>query len=238
MSHWAKHFAVCLMVLASAACSGGVENNCTAEPACAATEVEVASCVGRGACEEVTVCNVTIYCAPADGCLENCGDVTCDTTSDCPQFYYCEFPDGLCGTGAPGKCKPEGTSCPFEDTPPICYCGGTVFDGSGELDNRACRGRGGLDYDAGSNCTSPVTALECGHLICDTGTDDFCRKVVDSDGFSHVDAICGQFNGCQGGGPIDCACINDPENSEVGDCGSYTKSCVDTANGPVITCTQ
>jgi hypothetical protein len=196
------------------ACEG--VSSCQAEPACQSPAVEVQTCPAMATCVEETECGKTILCATTG---MNPG--TCTSTADCPMNEFCNWPDGLCGAGAPGACTPITSTC--SDGVGVCYCDGTVTV-NGDI---SCEGYQGKDFDStGTACTLPATAFSCGHIVCDFGTNDYCQLTTnDTGGPPYVQCAYAAAQ-CD---PATCACLTD----EIAACGG---TCTDGPNGPTITC--
>lgn len=232
------------------------EATCTALPTCGPNETEVESCEGLSNCQEVEACGDTIFCqevqeqcfagpectppaiqvetCPANSTCETvsaCGSSvlcatdntpgTCTSNAECGATQFCNFPDGECGAGEPGVCIAQPMVC--SDGPAVCYCDGTItMDG-----DLGCEGWMGKDFDdSGTACTYPSTAIACGHLVCDAGTADYCRKTTDDTGGPPYVSCSTAPQGCD---PADCACLTEI----VDGCGG---SCTDGPNGPTVIC--
>jgi hypothetical protein len=234
----------------------GDDANCEAVPTCEATEIEVESCEGRGDCRENELCGVTIFCQekgeecfagpectppaievqtcpPASTCenVSACGSTiicatdstpgTCLSNAECGATQFCNFPDGECGAGEPGVCIAQPMVC--SDGPAVCYCDGTItMDG-----DLGCEGWMGRDFDeTGTACTLPATAFACGHLVCDQGTTDYCRKTANDTGGPPYVSCSMAPQGCD---PAACACLTEI----IDGCGG---TCTDGPNGPTVVC--
>jgi hypothetical protein len=241
-----------LVSLSAPACSTVPLEPCAGLPSCTSDEVQVDSCDGDPGCREEELCGEVIYCSPAAQCdavptcdpdqseYTNCpvGEICeertlcgmtilcgprgpCLNSSECLPDEFCDFRDGECGAGVAGECKPRPTVC--TDGPGVCYCDGTLTM-NGDF---GCEGWDGKDLDStGTACTFPATAIPCGHLVCDSGTDDFCRITADDTGGApYVDCSFAP-PGCD---PATCACLT----AETEACGG---TCTDGPNGPTITC--
>jgi hypothetical protein len=100
----------------------------------------------------------------------------CASDKECPQDWFCAFPDHLCGKGTSGTCKqvPPSTSCAGAEIQLVCTCDGRVA-------KTPCQATAfGVDLSVNAVCkATSADVTQCGYLFCDAKTT--CTK-VDVDG--------------------------------------------------------
>jgi hypothetical protein len=105
---------------------------------------------------------------PSGTCSTNSG--TCSPSVPCSANEYCDYPDDLCGTGAPGACKPKPRGCELLYAP-VCTCDGSIA-------SNACAGyTAGNDIDTQNQCAPPEGMFACGNGFCNVGLE-YCQHGV------------------------------------------------------------
>jgi hypothetical protein len=113
----------------------------------------------------------------------------------CTATEYCDFPDNLCGTGAPGVCRPRPTTCGAEEEP-ACNCQPLVFM------NSCLAQMGGFDLNDTTSCTFASGVFACGHRGCRTDMEYCQRQVSDEAGVADTYECITLPSGCS-----DCTCL-------------------------------
>jgi hypothetical protein len=146
---------------------------------------------------------------------------SCVALDDCADDEFCEFRDGLCGSGDPGVCTPRPEVC--TDGWLVCLCDGQV------LEHGQCHGWSGFDEDASGGCRLTEDQFACGDQVCElTRGQTWCQITPDDTGGAAY-ASCG-FGDQATCDPATCDCLADV----VASCSG---TCVDGEDGfPTVTC--
>jgi hypothetical protein len=92
----------------------------------------------------------------------------CRDGAACASGEYCSFPDGRCGHGGAGVCRPRPATCDGARTP-VCACDARVYDDE-------CRAHAaGADLAITGGCRAVVPDwIPCGPRYCDA-RDRYCE---------------------------------------------------------------
>lgn len=122
---------------------------------------------------------------------------SCTPQQPCGVKQYCDYPDDLCGAGAPGTCKNRPTGCDLTYDP-VCTC-------AGELTGNACAANsGGQDVGAGG-CAPPQGTFTCGTAFCDVASQYCLLSVSDVGGIPNSYDCLPLPAGCTS--PVSCSCL-------------------------------
>ncbi|MSP24333.1 MAG: hypothetical protein EXR75_04050 [Myxococcales bacterium] len=94
--------------------------------------------------------------ATATGGSGGSGPGSCTVAGGCAATEFCDFPDGLCGKGKPGICKPASMGSTV--SLPQCCCDGKTATSFCEWD--------GIDAASADTCPIPMDLAPCGDVYC------------------------------------------------------------------------